>query len=122
MKMAHQAVPQNTYLMCIYRSGNLFPIPENILKLPFAMTVSPPLPPFNSTLARVGVEDDTESEYRGPCYLLVQPSHFSDKETEAQGGETTNSRSQKELMSELGLGLRVLNSQSSVFLSCWNSW
>ena len=60
-------------------------------------------------------KDDTESECRRPWDLLVQPSHFSDKETEAQGGETTNSRSQKKLMSDLRLDLRILNSQLSVF-------
>lgn len=61
------------------------------------------------------IENDTESECRELWDLQFQPFHFSDRKIEAQGKETTKSRSQKELMSDLGLDLRILNSQYSVF-------
>lgn len=45
--------PKETVIL-LRRSANLSPIPKNILKLPFALTPSLPLPPFGLTLARAG--------------------------------------------------------------------
>lgn len=66
---------QKKAVTLLHRSGNLSPIPKNILKLPFALTLSLPLPPFSLTLAWWrevdAVEDDRESECRRPWDLLV---------------------------------------------------
>lgn len=97
----------------------IFPHYKEHLEIALCTDLIPASPSFQSDSGTGGSrgvgKDDTESECRRPWDLLVQPSHFSDKETEAQGGETTNSRSQKKLMSDLRLDLRILNSQLSVF-------